>query len=210
VTGRDDEQELVARLIAASLAGDADAFRQLVELKRDQVFRTAYQHLGRVDDARSVAQGVFVRLWRSLHLYDPKRRFDTWLYQVTVNAAIDHHRRQAARGVEVEFRETFDPETGAPPTAVAPDAADAPSGAAEVQRILFELAGELPQAQRTAFILREIEGLSTAEVAEVLEQSESTVRNHVFQARKTLRRVLERRYPEYGPRRARTREEEPS
>jgi RNA polymerase sigma-70 factor (ECF subfamily) len=188
VSERDgDEQQQTVQLVLAARGGDDDAFRRLVELKRDKVFRVAYHHLGNSEDARTVAQAVFVRLWRNLGKYDPTRPFDTWLYQVTSNAAIDHHRRAKVRSAERPLDEAS---TAA---AVASD----PVQAAELRRILTELVGLLSEKQRLAFVLREVEGLPTAEVAEALGSTESTVRNHVFQARKVLREELAKRYPEY-------------
>ena len=165
-------------------------------MKRQLVFRTAFQQLGNGEDARTVAQGVFIRLWQKLDRYDPARRFDTWLYRLTVNAAIDHHRRRRARAIEVEFDEAFEP----PATASAANDGERALQLREVQRVLDELAGELTEKQRTAFLLREVEGVPTAEVASVLRTTESTVRNHVFQARKLLREALAQRFPEYLPR----------
>jgi RNA polymerase sigma-70 factor, ECF subfamily len=187
--GRDDEQQETLRLVRAARQGDDDAFRRLVELKRDKVFRVAYHHLGKPEDARQVAQAVFVRLWKNLGRYDEARSFDTWLYQVTANAAIDHHRRAKVRSVERPLDEA----------STASSAAADPVQAQEVRRILGELVALLSEKQRLAFLLREVEGLSTAEVAEALGSTESTVRNHVFQARKVLREEMGRRYPEYVP-----------
>lgn len=183
--------ETLDGLVQASLAGDKDAFRRLVESRRELVFRVAWQRLGNAEDAKAVTQAVFIRLWRHLHRYDRSRKFDTWLYQVTVNAAIDHRRRERRRATETEFDETFH----AP---AASDTAERDVQAREVHRIMTELAGELTEKQRDAFLLREVEGLPTAEVAEALGSTESTVRNHVFQARRILRRALLERYPEYA------------
>jgi RNA polymerase sigma-70 factor (ECF subfamily) len=186
--GRADEAELVRRLVRAARSGDEEAFRQLVELKRDKVYRIAYHHLGRPDDARQVAQSVFVRLWRRLDRYDETRPFDTWLYQVTANAAIDHHRRAKVRAHERPLDEA---------SAVAQPREDSLE-AAEVRRILHEVVAVLSEKQRLAFLMREVEGLPTSEVAAALGTTESTVRNHVFQARRILREELVRRYPEYA------------
>jgi RNA polymerase sigma-70 factor (ECF subfamily) len=68
----------------------------------------------------------------------------------------------------------------------------------EVAAIFRELAAELSEKQRMAFLLKEVEGLSSAEVAEVMGCRESTVRNHLFNARRYLRRELTKRYPEYA------------
>jgi RNA polymerase sigma-70 factor (ECF subfamily) len=199
---REAEQDVLAGLVRQALAGDADAFRRLVEMRQELVFRVAYHQLGSADDARTVAQAVFVRLWRSLDRYDPARRFDTWLHQVTVNAAIDHHRRRKARPVHETFAEAFHAPVARP---------DDPVEAREVATILAELVELLPEKQRASFVLREIEGLSSAEVAEALGTTESTVRNHVLQARRTLRRELVARHPEYAGRAGRAgSEDEPS
>ena len=69
---------------------------------------------------------------------------------------------------------------------------------AEVERIFVELAAELTEKQRLIFLLRETEGLASAEVAEIAGCEESTVRNHLFNARKILRQKLVERYPEYA------------
>jgi RNA polymerase sigma-70 factor (ECF subfamily) len=187
-----DEGELVR----AAAAGDAEAFDALVRLKREQVVRTAYQVIGDVDEAQDVAQQVFLRLWRNLDRYDRERRFDTWLYRITVNAAIDQLR---ARGPKAALQPL-----PAEPGAWAVDAA--PGGGperaldlAQLQRAFARLAAGLSPKQRAAFVLREIEGLDTAEVARVLGVRESTVRNHLLQARRILRAGLERDYPGLVP-----------
>ena len=90
-----EEQEL----IRAAVEGDRKAFDDLVCLKRERVVRTAYQVTGDWDDALDVAQGVFLKLWQGLERYDASRRFDTWLYRITVNAAIDLIRARGPKGM---------------------------------------------------------------------------------------------------------------
>jgi RNA polymerase sigma-70 factor (ECF subfamily) len=193
-TRPDDDQ--VDAWIEASLAGDHEAFGRLVQAKQALVFRAAWNRLGDPDEARSVAQAVFVRLWSHLDRFDRSRRFDTWLYRLTVNAAIDHHRRASARPGQTGFDELF--ETTAARVEGGDTEAERELETAEIGRILHELTALLTDKQRQAFLLREVEGLPTGEVAAVLETSESTIRNHVFQARKLLRRELVQRYPEYA------------
>jgi RNA polymerase sigma-70 factor (ECF subfamily) len=185
-----------AELIRAAARGDADALGELVRRKREQVVRVAYQVTGNWEDAIDVSQGVFVRLWKGLDRYDPHRRFDTWLYRITVNAAIDHVR---ARGPELQ------PLPDEPPPSAGPARGQEPSPEAaldlvELRRAFGRLAARLAPQQRAAFVLREIEGLETAEVARIMEVAESTVRNHLLQARRVLRMGLEREYPSLVPR----------
>jgi RNA polymerase sigma-70 factor (ECF subfamily) len=183
-----------AELIQAAAAGDTDAFERLVELKRRLVLRAAFQILGNLDDAHDVAQTVFLTLWRSLDRYDQTRRFDTWLYRVTVNAAIDMARKAGPRGMLQPLPD--EPRTG--PFAEGPDAGRR-LDRAELQKVFLRLSARLPERQRTAFVLRELQGLATSEVAELLGVTESTVRNHLLQARKVLRDGIVREYPGLVP-----------
>ena len=183
-----------AELIQAAAAGDTDAFERLVELKRRLVLRAAFRILGNLDDAHDVAQTVFLTLWRSLDRYDHSRRFDTWLYRVTVNAAIDMARKAGPRGVlhplPDEARDGL--------FATGPEV-ERKLNRAELQKVFLRLSAGLPERQRAAFVLRELQGLSTAEVAEVLGVTASTVRNHLLQARRFLREGIRREYPGLVP-----------
>jgi RNA polymerase sigma-70 factor (ECF subfamily) len=183
-------------LIRAAAAGDRRAFGELVRIKRELVVRAAYQITGDMDDALDVAQGVFLKLWQGLKSFDLRRRFDTWLYRVTVNAAIDMLRSQGPRG----FIQPMPPD--APdPAADGEREAGAAVDLARLRQAFLRLAARLAPKQRAAFVLREIEGLPTSEVARVMGVTESTVRNHLLQARRLLRAGLERDYPALVPKR---------
>jgi RNA polymerase sigma-70 factor (ECF subfamily) len=177
---RDDED--LTDLIRAAAGGDRRAFEDLVLRKRDRVVRTAFQITGNLEDAKDVAQGVFLRLWRVLQRFDLSKRFDTWLYRVTVNAAIDAVRARGPRGV-----------LQALPDDAGDRLRDPSQGPGEVfdlkqlQGAFLRLAARLAPRQRATFVLKEIEGLGTDEIARVLGVTESTVRNHLLQARRILR-----------------------
>lgn len=179
-------------LIRAAAGGDRRAFEELVTRKRERVVRTAYQITGNLEDARDVAQIVFSRLWQALGRFDVRRRFDTWLYRITVNASIDLLREGSGRAAaaaprpEEPTREPADPSMPA----------DRAYLLGELRRVFQRHAARLAPRQRAAFVLREIEGLDTDEVARVLEVTPSTVRNHVLQARRILREGIERDCPE--------------
>lgn len=178
------------KLIEAAAAGERQAFDELVRRKRERVVRTAYQITGNMDDALDVAQGVFLKLWQGLGRFDPRRRFDTWVYRITVNAAIDHLRSRGPRGaIQALPEEPVDDRPGRVP------AAEARLDRKEIQQAFLRLAARLAPKQRAVFVLREIEGLETAEIAAALGIAESTARNHLMQARRILRRGLERDYP---------------
>ena len=180
------------RLAALSCGGDEAAFALLVRRHQAGVRRCAARILGDDEEARDIAQLAFVRAWENLSRYDPTWSFSTWLYRIASNLAIDVLRSRESRN------RTHTAHLRLVGDSVGPSA---PRDLAEreVRRIFAELAETLTPAQRAAFVLREVDGLATNEVAQVLGCSEATVRNHVFQARATLRKELAARYPEYLP-----------
>ena len=185
---RDDED--LTELIRAAAGGDRRAFEDLVLRKRDRVVRTAFQITGNMEDAQDVAQGVFLRLWRVLQRFDLSKRFDTWLYRITVNAAIDSIRERGPKGTLQALPDDAgerlrDPASGP----------DASFDLRQLQGAFFRLAARLAPRQRATFVLKEIEGLETAEIARTLGVTESTVRNHLLQARRILREGLRKDYP---------------
>jgi RNA polymerase sigma-70 factor (ECF subfamily) len=188
VSAERDDRELAA----AALKGDEDAFALLVRRHQAGVRRCAARILGDDEEARDIAQVAFVRAWENLPKYDPSWSFSTWLYRIATNLAIDVLRSRDSRDRThaTHLRLVGDCEG---PTAPA----DLAEG--EVKKIFTELTASLSPSQRVAFVLREVEGLATAEVAQSMGCTEATVRNHVFQARAVMRRELAARYPEYLP-----------
>ena len=188
-----DDAALVDSLRAAA-RGDRKAFEEVVLLRRDVVVRIARRIVGDPEDARDVAQAVFLKLWKVIRRFDVERRFDTWLYRITVNAAIDHLRERGPRGMIQSLPDD--------PSALAAGGADGAArevDLAELRRAFLRLAAGLAPKQRAVFVLREIEGLDTPEIAKALGVAESTVRNHLLQARQILRRGLLRDYPGLVP-----------
>lgn len=185
------------QLVEAARRGDRGAFRAIFEEKRNRVYWTAYQILGDAEEAKDVTQRVFIKLWRNLDRYRSRFRFDTWLHRITRNAAIDAYRRRRAQR---EQSSPSDLEGRAPHALRAAPTQEGDQRLEEIQRIFDRLATRLTLKQRTAFTLREIQGLSTREVARIMRTTQSTVRNHVFQARKTLQAGIREEFPEYLPR----------
>jgi RNA polymerase sigma-70 factor (ECF subfamily) len=188
-----DESEL----IGLAKDGDEEAFAALVRGRYQRMYWIAYQVVGNAEEAKDVVQTAFIRLWKALDKYDPRFTFSTWLHRMVMNLAIDHLRRESRHrhAEEPDEERTVVPEARGGASTPAAALADA-----ELQAVFDRLASGLAPQQRAAFVLREVEDLSTEEVAEILGVTASTVRNHVFQARKVLREELTRRYPEYVPR----------
>jgi len=193
-----------AKLIESAAGGDRAAFATLVERKRDRVFRIAYHLIGDRELARDVTQEVFLRLYRVLNRFRTGEPFDPWLRRMTVHLGIDTLRREKTHRATASIDDLPEPAAASPggPAGRAageedPASADAALRRQEIGRIFTELADLLSPKQRAAFVLREIEGLTTSEVARALQTRESTVRNHILQGRRILQAALRSRYPEY-------------
>ncbi len=188
--GAVDEREVVER----ARRGDEAMFARLVERHSRSLHRVVARMLGDDEEAWDVVQMAWLRAWQRLGRYDDRWRFSTWIHRIATNLAIDVLRARSSRerahttGGAVWLRPT--PTGGRPGDLVEEK---------DVERILGDLVRDLSPQQRAAFILREVEGLDTAEVAEILGCSPVTVRNHVFQARRALRKAMAERYPEYVP-----------
>ena len=177
------EMEPDSELVRKAVQGDEGAFETLVRRKRERTFWIAYRIVGNEDDARDIAQSAFVRLWRVLPKYRPDQAFDTWLYRIVVNLAIDHYRTRGPARATVPLMEDDEPRVEASQRAQPlGDPLEALTGA-ELGRIFEMLASRLGEKQRAVFVMSQIEGIETEQIAAIMEISQSTVRNHLFQAR---------------------------
>ena len=174
-----------ARLVRRAKEGDVDAFEALLVQHERRVLRTALRLLGRLDLAQDAAQEVFLRLHKYLARFDDERELGPWLYRMVVNVCHDLRRRQTAT---VPIDEVEEPPTlQGSPTEV-DDQMDRDRRRGLVARALETL----PAKERAALVLRDIEGLSTSEVARLLGSSEATVRSQVSTARVKVKRVVDR------------------
>lgn len=170
-----------AELAGRAQAGDRDAFGILIERYAGQARRVALGVLGNPDDADDAAQDGFLAALRNIARYDRARPFGPWLMRIVANAAADRRRRLRVRRAD-----------DLSPTAAAGD----PSPAVETDRWAFAAAlraalAELPERQRMAVVLFDVEGYSHGEIAEILGVPAGTVRSDVFHARRALRALLE-------------------
>ncbi|MFQ5350141.1 MAG: RNA polymerase sigma factor [Thermoanaerobaculia bacterium] len=181
-------------LLLAVASDDESAFDALMARKTPPLLQLAYRMLGDREEARDVVQVTFLRVWSHRARYDRRWSPNTWLYRIATNLAIDQlrarrSRQRASEPIRLHLRRVADARSCGDLGRL---------GRQEVRGILEELAGKLSERQRAVFLLREVEGLASPEVARILGCKSSTVRNHLFAARRILRRELARRYPEYA------------
>ena len=192
---RDERQRWLAASdleLLEGLRGDSErALDELVRRKTPALLQVAFRVLGDIEEARDVVQVSFLRMWEHRTRFAARWSPNTWIYRIVTNLSIDHLRSRKSRERHQEpYRHHL--------RQVESERGFSELQQREVEAIFNELAGCLSEKQRLAFLLREVEGLSSPEVAAVLECRESTVRNHLFNARKALQREVRRRYPEYA------------
>lgn len=173
-------------LIQALNDGDQDAFEVLLDRYEGKIFNLSLRITGCHADAMDCTQETFVRVYTRRDQYDPRWRFFSWLYRIAVNAALDC----------VQGRSRWAPETDAPSTEPGPDRE---ALAHELDEELQSALLELPEEQRVVVLLRHLDGLAYAEIAEILATPEKTVKSRLFSARQRLRASLSARGLGPGP-----------
>jgi RNA polymerase sigma-70 factor (ECF subfamily) len=174
----------IIRLVRLTLDGDSSAFEHIIRRYEARVMTLAARILGGRDDARDVAQEVFLRAFKYLHRLNLEKPVEPWLMQITVNVCRDAIRQRQQRRntfVDVESPEAID-ETADPYADVALQ---------QERLMLLKALDSLPEKERLAILLRDVEGLSTAEVASLLQSSETTVRSQVSRGRLRLKAAIE-------------------
>ncbi len=174
------------RLIVRAAAGDRRAFDALVRPRWERIYRIALRIVGEREDAQDVAQRACLRLWQTLARFRPGEDLDGWIYRMVTNLAIDTLRRRRTRREEPVLPEVREHAGALPENRLL---------AAELERALQVATEQLPPRQKAVFVLARVEGLEPVEIARMLGVAPSTVRNHLFQARAHVARVLARRFP---------------
>jgi RNA polymerase sigma-70 factor (ECF subfamily) len=180
----DPDLELVERW----RSGDGQAFEQLVRRHQRRVFGLLHRMLGDRDEAEDATQDTFLNLHRHGHRFRQESRFSTFIYRVAVNAALNRRRSLGRRRAHLDALADEQSAGSALPTAPrGPE--DAAAGDEVKRRVQRELVG-LPPTLRGPLVLYDLEGLSYAEIAEVLQVAEGTVKSRIHRARMALRERL--------------------
>lgn len=186
--------------------GDEQAFEALVTAYERKVYNYALRSTGNEQDAMDITQEVFLRVFRSLSGFKEESSFSTWLYRITFNICIDFSRKNAKRN---ENFLSLNGETADGKELELPDERHAPEAAYDRKELREEIAGailRLSEQHREVLVMREISGLSYAEIAEVLELEEGTVKSRIARARENLRKIIVATGNIFGPKASNTHE----
>lgn len=186
---RDDEA-----LARAAAAGDYAAFEVLVRRYSDKCFRLAWSFVKSDHEAEDVVQETFLNVHRALPKFEGKSKFGSWLYRITVNTSLMRLRRKRRRPeVSLESTRPDDsPSIAESPLLLDRHTAHADAARAELRERINAAVDELEEKYRVVFLLRDVDGLSIAETAEVLDISVPAVKSRLHRARLFLRATLER------------------
>lgn len=166
--------------MAAVADGDSSAFDTLVRLHLDAIHGYLFRLTGSRDDAEDLAQETFLKLWRKAGSYQPGRvKVSTWLHTIAHNLSIDAFRRK---------REVLEPEAREIPDAQADPAGQVSS--AQQQTLLEAAIAELPERQRAAILLCQVQGFSNIQAAEIMDINTRALESLLARARKSLRESL--------------------
>lgn len=180
-----------ADLVKALQAGDQAAYVQMVERYSPTIYNLALRMMGTREEAEEVLQETFLSAFRSVGRFEGRSQLGTWLYRIAYNAAMMRLRRRQLPVTSIDAASQNEDGEIVPRQLV--DWGALPDElllSAELRRVLDAAVAALPEGLRSVFVLREIEGLSTTETAQVLGLSEANVKVRLHRARLALRERL--------------------
>jgi len=190
-----DSEAADADLVRQAQAGDAHAFDRLVTRYRGKVYGMCYHLTQNDQDAWDLSQDSFIKAWRALPSFKGDSSFYTWIYRIAHNTTYDWLRKKRIQG-EGEFDDEVQRNI-APGAEAVPHGESRPDDAlrnqelgTRIQQAIAQLTGD----HRTVILLREVEGLSYEEIAQVMDSSTGTVMSRLFYARKKLQELLKDTY----------------
>ncbi|WP_455352967.1 RNA polymerase sigma factor SigM [Streptomyces sp. SYSU K217416] len=180
-TGGASDQDLLARHVA----GDPDAFGEIVRRHRDRLWAVALRTLGDREEAADAVQDALVSAYRAAHTFRGQSAVTTWLHRITVNACLDRARKAASRKTSPmddndRFEQLLEPH----------ESAEAPAERHDLHRELLAALGTLPAEQRAALILVDMQGYPVAEAAKILDVPTGTVKSRCARGRARLQPLL--------------------
>jgi RNA polymerase sigma-70 factor, ECF subfamily len=181
------------QLVAGCRNGDTLAFERLVQKYNQTILNLVYHYIGARNDVEDVAQKIFTKVYFSLPKFDDRRPFFPWLYRIAINQCYDELRRIRRRKIHT-FSELSIEETSHIEKLISQNEVplDSEEHQQEMQSLLKKVLDQLPDQQKMAVILRDIEGVPYVKMAEILKCTEQAARLKVFRARTRLKTLLEK------------------
>lgn len=186
-----ENQTWLQLLIKRAVSGDTTAFEQIMIHSQQRVMTLSWRMLGNEADARDASQEVFLRVYKYLGRFKQDQDFFAWVYQITVNVCRDIAKKRQRHTERFASLDTTVEESAFEVPALQ-EGADETLIAAQQRELIAGAMATLPEKERAAILLRDIEGLPTDEVARILRSSSTTVRSQISSARKKIKIHCER------------------
>ncbi|MBQ6374355.1 MAG: sigma-70 family RNA polymerase sigma factor [Clostridia bacterium] len=184
------------RLIERAVRGDAQAFNELLSQHEKRMYAVALRMCCNREDAQDCLQEAMLRIYRSISGFKAQSSFGTWVYRITMNTCLDELRRRKSRP-STSLDGLLD--TGWSPS----DTGETPEQHAlrsEQRRGLTQAIGELPDDMRAAVVLRDVQGMSYEEIAQVLSANVGTIKSRISRGRERLREKIRENMQLFGDR----------
>jgi RNA polymerase sigma-70 factor, ECF subfamily len=187
--GKADDRELVRQ----AQKGTASAFEELVRRHQQRIMAVVGGILRRREDVEDVAQQVFLKAYVSIHRFDMRSAFSTWLYKIAVNECWDYLRKKKVRPLSYEADLSEEQARHVEQFVSSGGEANNPSERAELREIVERLLGELSDEDRMMLVLKESQGFAVEEIGSMLGLNVNTVKVRLFRARRKLVKSYRRR-----------------
>src|SRR5262245_3522882 len=176
-------------LVNLARSGEHKAFEELVERHKQKAYRIAFDFARDREETKDLSQEAFLRAYTHLANFDGRSGFYTWFYRILVNVCLDYKRRKKRSSAE-EFNEGIERQVEPSHISQQPPSPDQQVLARQLSRKVSAALEALPPKQRTAFILKNNQGLSIREIASMMQTAEGTVKVHLHRAVTALRQSL--------------------
>jgi RNA polymerase sigma-70 factor (ECF subfamily) len=177
-------------LIEQAKGGDHQAFRKIVEAHQGFAYAVAYRFVGNRNEAEDITQEAFIKLWKNIGKYRPEIKLTTWLYKIIMNLCLDFlkssQRKQQLKTEDAESNQQIMDEVSQ----------EQKLDEAEMLGVIVELAKQLTPKQQSAFVLRDLEGLSVEDVCEIVGMDQGQIKSNLYYARIKIREGVINHYRE--------------
>jgi RNA polymerase sigma-70 factor (ECF subfamily) len=179
-------------LVQRAQAGDESAFREIVEKYQSKVFSIIHGIVRQKNDVEDIAQQVFAKVYFSIRNFDFRSSLITWIYKITVNECFDYLRKKKVRKLVYESDLSEDEVRRVENTEPATDKAPRADTSLARRDYVLKLLTRVSEEERSLLMLKEVEGYSVEELAEMLNMNENTIKVKLFRARQKLVKASQR------------------
>jgi RNA polymerase sigma-70 factor (ECF subfamily) len=174
----------IDEIIQQVKSGNQAAFKKLVEAYQSYAYKLAYRILCDEEEAKDVVQDSFVKIWKNIRAFDTKHKFTTWMYKIVTHTAIDRYRaiKKSSKVRLEEINLSFDTISG---HNLLIDFENRQLG-----ETIKYLAENLPEKQRLVFVLRDLQGIDSIEVQDILGMTATMVKSNLYNARTVVKQKL--------------------